>query len=134
MAGMVSTRVQLWRAADLDREGAWGYSWKTTTSRVRGRRTWSEGVLLADPEGVRRVGPDVAGFETAAAVLGDVRALTGRLPVMVDLRFEQPPSEPVGFGLEPWGRGSSYDRPGRRRETLGERATRHRREAGNADS
>ncbi|MGH9212643.1 MAG: hypothetical protein ACRD2C_18535 [Acidimicrobiales bacterium] len=133
MVDAVSTRVQLWRAAELDRDGAWGYSWRQTISRARGRRSWSEGVLLADPEGVRRVGPEVAGSETAAAVLGDVRALTGRLPVMVDLRFEQPPTLPAGLGHEPWGRGSRYDRPGRRGETLGERAARHRREVGDTN-
>jgi hypothetical protein len=133
MVDGVATRVQLWRAADLDRDGAWGYSWRTTTSRARGRRSWGEGVLLADAEGVRRVGPEVTGFEAAAAVLGDVRALTGRLPVMVDLRFDLPATEPAGFGLVPWGRRSRHDRPDRRRETLGERAARARREAGDAE-
>jgi hypothetical protein len=75
----------------------------------------------------------VTGFEIAAAVLGDVRVLTGRLPVLVDLRFEQPLTPPAGLGHEPWRRGFRYDWSGRRGETLGERAARHRREAGNTD-
>jgi hypothetical protein len=134
VTGTVSTRVQLWRAAELDRDGALAYAWRMTTSRTRGRRSWSEGVLLADPEeGVSRVGPEVAGFEIAAAVLADVRGLTGRLPVMVDLRFDQSPSAPSNLGHGPLGRRQRYDLPGKRGETLGERASRARREAGSTD-
>ena len=103
------------------------YTWRTTTSHVRGRRSWTEGVLLADPEQcVTRLGPDLEGFVTAAAVLADLRRFNGRLPLMVDLRFDQLPTEASNIGRGPWGRRSRYDRPGQRGETLGERAARLR--------
>lgn len=128
MVSLVSTRVQLRRAANLDRGGALAYQWRTTTTHERGRRSWTEGVLLADQEqGVTRLGPDLEGFATAAAVLADVRRLTGRLPVMVDLRFDRLPTEPTGEGRAPRGRKPRYDRSGQRGETLGERAARLRR-------
>lgn len=124
---LVATRVELRRAADLDRGGALAYRWRTTTTRALGRRSWTEGELLADPEeGVTRLGPDVEGFVTAAAVLADVRRLTGRLPGMVDLRFDRLPTEPTGERRAPWGRRPRYDRPDQRGETLGERAARLR--------
>jgi hypothetical protein len=53
--GLISTRVQLWRADALDRADAWAYRWRTTVTRAPGRRrSWSEGVLLAHPEQASR--------------------------------------------------------------------------------
>jgi hypothetical protein len=84
-------------------------------------------LLLADPEeGVQRVGPDIAGYEVAATLLADVRRLTGRLPLMVNLRFDQPPIVPPGLTPGGWVRRPRYDRSGKRGETLGERAARAR--------
>jgi hypothetical protein len=130
VVAVVSTRVQLWREAELDRGAALAYRWRATTTRDRTRRrSWTEGVLLADlEEGVSRLGPEVAGFTDAAAVLSDVLRIAGRLPVMVDLRFDQPPPEPAGDRLRSWARRPRYDRPGLRGETLGERAARGRKE------
>jgi hypothetical protein len=49
---------------------------------------------------------------------------------MIDLRFDQPPTVPPGLRPGGWVRRPRYDRPGERRETLGERAARARRPNG----
>ena len=127
MADLVSTRVQLQRAADLDRDDALAYRWRTTTTRRRGRRSWTEGVLFADQtEGVTHDGPAVEGVTTAISVLAGVRQLAGQLPVKVDLRFDRTQAGPADDWRGPWTRRSRYDRPDRRGETLGERAARLR--------
>jgi hypothetical protein len=125
---LVSTRVQLWRVDALDRVDAWAYRWRTTVTRVPSqRRSWSEGVLLAHPErGVTRVGPHSEGFETAVSVLADLKHRIGRLPVAVDLRFDDHPTIESDTARRSWGRRPRYDRPDRRGETLGERAARLR--------
>ena len=112
---LVSTRVQLWRADALDRADAWAYRWRTTITRAPGRRrSWSEGVLLAHPElGVTRLGPDAEGFATAAGVLADLKHRIGRLPVAVDLSFDDQPAVESSTDRGPWGRRSRYDRSDR---------------------
>jgi hypothetical protein len=72
------------------------------------------------------VGPHVEGFAAAAGVLADLKRRTGRLPVAVDLRVDDQPAIEPGADRWSWARRSRYDRPGRRRETLGERAARFR--------
>ncbi|MGH9209878.1 MAG: hypothetical protein ACRD2C_04260 [Acidimicrobiales bacterium] len=126
---MESTRVQLRRLPDRDREGALAYKWRTTLLRGPGRRSLTEGVLLAHPEqGLVRVGPDVEGWLTAGAVLADERRRTGRLPHRVDLvlpgRVDESRFDTSG---DRSARRERYDL-GRGYETLGEAVARQRRE------
>jgi hypothetical protein len=100
---------------------------RAATSIVDGRRSVADEV-----DGVSCLGAQVDGFTTAAAVLADVRRLTGRLPVLVDLRFDRSPEKPVDDLRGPWARPSRYDRPGRG-ETLRERVARQRRQEGSKE-
>jgi hypothetical protein len=134
VVGVGSTRVQLWRLRDLDRDGAWAYGWRTTQLRGAGRRTWTEGVLVAHPErGVTWLGPDVEGLTSAVAVLTEQRRRTGRLPGDIDLWVDPPPDVDLSDLRMPGNRRSRSDRYEQPRETLGERAARERRQRDRGD-